>query len=398
MGVLINSLRKNKIEFFITFCILSNLFTTFLPVFLYSLGLLLMGYKMTKCNVCVNKHRTLFVILIFYICITSMINLVLSPKILLFSYILVLTCPMLTSLKWHLFKRQLFKCLACGFVVVVLINLYAHYIGYNLRALRLQWDDLTDKQFSGFCDQPMWLSAAAAVSTIFSSYLIFKLSSKKWKCFSVVLAVSSLYIVMLSGSRAAFASCVVSVFLVLYILIRDHIRRIKYVFFMSMFVLALSPWLFSRQTTGAMLVKQEYQERIDRTSRADLWEQRMNEFKSSPLIGVGFAAHGVGLQTEVSKVEYGGGWISVLSQMGILGAIIVLFINMKILTPLRKIRKDDFMVFVYALYFFFCAHSIVEGYMFQSGWYMCFVFWLVTGLLIEYKQYGKAVVGLQYEK
>lgn len=65
------------------------------------------------------------------------------------------------------------KCLFIGFVGVMLVNLYAKIIGFNLRALTQQWEDLIDKQFSGFCDQPMWLAAAAAVATIYCAYLVF---------------------------------------------------------------------------------------------------------------------------------------------------------------------------------------------------------------------------------
>ena len=55
------------------------------------------------------------------------------------------------------------------------------------------------------------------------------------------------------------------------------------------------------------------------------------------------------------------------------------------------------MMVIYAAYFFFIVHSIVEGYMFQGGWYLCFIFWLVIGLLIENKQYGEIIEQLKLE-
>lgn len=147
--------------------------------------------------------------------------------------------------------------------------------------------------------------------------------------------------------------------------------------------------MLTRETTGAMLAKQEYQESIERHSRETLWEQRLEEFKSSPIIGIGFAAHGTEEDKTTSRVELGGGWIAVLSQIGILGAIIIAIINIKALLSFNATRNDYFMSYIYALYIFFCIHSIVEGYMLQGGWYMCIILWMTQGLLIEHKRFGK---------
>lgn len=145
------------------------------------------------------------------------------------------------------------------------------------------------------------------------------------------------------------------------------------------------------------MAKQEYQEETGTTSRDAIWTDRMAEFKSSPLIGVGFGAHGIGEDKEVSRVETGGGWISILSQTGIIGLILALSIILKAFTPIRKIRQDNSMICIYAAYFFFIVHSIVEGYMFQGGWYLCLIFWMVIGLLIENKQYGPMISQLKQE-
>lgn len=393
MNAIFKYIRKNWFELLVTLFVLSNLFPTFTSNYIYAGAWLLIGYKMAKNKVYLNRDASWFLFLMVFICITSMINLVVSSKIMMFFVILILTCPIYTSLSWHIYKKNLMRFLSYGFVAVTLINLYAYIIGFNLRAIHKQWEDLTDKQFSGFCDQPMWLSAAAAVSSIFCAYNIFsqQKKTKKQLLLYIILLIISIYITMIAGSRSAFIASMAAILILLYILVKSKAKLIKYIVIIGLAVLALSPWMLDRETIGAMMAKQEHQEAIGQTSRDELWAQRMAEYKSSPLIGVGFAAHGVGDETEVGKVEYGGGWISILSQMGILGAIIVLFINLRVLTSLKRIRRDEFMAYIYALYFFFCAHSIVEGYMFQSGWYICLVFWLVTGLLIENKQYGKLI-------
>ena len=317
----------------------------------------------------------------------------LDLRLVLFSFILILTCPVYTSLRWHLYKKRIMKNLFIGFIVVVLINFYAKMIGYNLRAMIQGWEDLTDKQFSGFCDQPMWLAAAAAVSTIFCAYLVFEQIKKKrmLQYFYIVLLLCSIYVTMISGSRSAFLAAMGAMCVVLYLLVKNKARLIKYVISAAVVALVLSPIFFNRKTSGAMMAKQEYQEEIGQTSRDQIWTDRMVEFKSSPLLGVGFGAHGVGEDKEVSTVETGGGWISILAQTGILGLVLAISIIFKAFTPIRKIRQDNSMMVIYAAYFFFIVHSIVEGYMFQGGWYLCLIFWMVIGLLIENKQYGPII-------
>ena len=157
----------------ITFCILSNLFGFFLPKYLYYLGLGILAFKMSKMGVKHNKNSKMFILFILLIVISSLINMMLDLRMVLFAFVLFLTCPIYTSLKWHLYKRKIMKCLFVGFVGVVIINMYAKITGFNLRAITQQWEDLTDKQFSGFCDQPMWLSAASAVASIYCANLVF---------------------------------------------------------------------------------------------------------------------------------------------------------------------------------------------------------------------------------
>ena len=207
----------------------------------------------------------------------------------------------------------------------------------------------------------------------------------------------SIYITMISGSRSAFLAAMGATCIALYLLVKNKGRLIKYIISSAVVAMVLSPVFFNRKTTGAMMEKQEYQEEVGQTSRNAIWADRMAEFKSSPLIGVGFGAHGVGDEKEVSRVETGGGWISILSQTGIIGLVLALSIILKAFTPIRKIRQDNSMICIYAAYFFFIVHSIVEGYMFQGGWYLCLIFWMVIGLLIENKQYGPTIQRLKQE-
>lgn len=114
MSKLLNYIKNNKFEVFITFCILSNLFPFFLSSNIYYVGLFLLAYKMSKKGVRQNKNAILFVLFIILIAISSLVNMMLDLRMVLFAFVLFLTCPIYTSLKWHLYKRKIMKCLFVG--------------------------------------------------------------------------------------------------------------------------------------------------------------------------------------------------------------------------------------------------------------------------------------------
>ena len=125
------------------------------------------------------------------------------------------------------------------------------------------------------------------------------------------------------------------------------------------------------------------------TSRDELWSQRMEEFKSSPIWGIGFAAHGVGIHKQVGRNESGGSFISVLAQAGIIGFIFIIAIWAAAILFPRQIGSDYNTILFYASFVFMSIHSILEGYMFQAGWYLCLIIWFVIGLMIEHKMMRK---------
>ena len=138
-----------------------------------------------------------------------------------------------------------------------------------------------------------------------------------------------------------------------------------------------------------MLQKQETQEETGVTSRDLLWAQRMAEFNSSPIYGVGFAVQGTDEDQTVGRGESGSSWLSILAQTGVIGFVIALILWCKSFTRLRHIRYDSENVLAYALFLFFTVHSILEGYMFQGGWYMCVICWLTVAVVTEARMYRK---------
>ena len=124
------------------------------------------------------------------------------------------------------------------------------------------------------------------------------------------------------------------------------------------------------------------------TSRTTLWNARIEEFESSPIWGIGFGVTGIGGNANTGRAETGSGWLSVLSQTGILGIVIVLLLIKCAIVPLDLLRQNKRMVLYSSVLVFLCLHTIFEAYLFQSGWYLCLILWTIVSILDDYKLYS----------
>lgn len=399
IGKIIKNLKVNYVEILITFCLFSNLYPYIFPSFLYIIGVFLLALKILKYNVSFVSQNTIYVFFIAIICLSSIINLALDLRLILFVVILIVTGPFLTSIRWHLYKKKLMGFILKGFACTVIISLIAKLMGinyqvlYNFRGISAMMYGGVD-EFSGFAKFPMWNSAAAAISTIYFAYLLFKgkSTSLKYKWGYIVMLLASMYVCIISASRSAFAFSVLSSVLLFYWLSFNVKTIVKYLVILGALGILLFP--FYMESAIRMVQKQETQEKTGESSRDALWAKRMEEFESSPVFGVGFAVNGVGMNKKIGRDESGSSWLAILAQTGVIGFIIALILWFKTFVRPKKIKYDMEYTLIYALVCFFTFHSIFEGYMFQGGWYMCVICWMCLGLLNEAQIYKHKLVML----
>ena len=119
-------------------------------------------------------------------------------------------------------------------------------------------------------------------------------------------------------------------------------------------------------------------------SRSAHFGEGFEKLNESPLIGSGFATAWYRGVLHKGRLESGSGWLSILFQLGALGAIIMLFILKKVTRVFKYIRHDRrLQLFVISL-LFLCLHSCFEGYLLTVGYYIGFVFWLLISHIICY--------------
>lgn len=383
-------IAKNIYELITVFFIFTNLFPKWFPQFVYYLSFLMILFKEFRYKRPMHKNAYLFIIFCVFLWLSSTINAVLDLRLVLFTLILYMSMPS-NSLGWHQYKIKLFNCIFLGFGLATLANFYAKINGFNM----LKEDEYMlgmgrVGEFSGFANFAMWTSCAGAMSTLFFVSMAFRKSLQnkilKIICYAMILV--SLYITIISASRSAFFLSLACSLLIIKMQSRKVTSLMRNLIIIGCTALCFAPVLIDN--ADAMLNKKNGLEiTVENTSRDALWSQRMEEFRSSPIFGVGFAAHGVGDNKQVGRNESGGSFISVLAQAGIIGFIIVILIWIAAIMMPKKIGNNPDMILIYAGFIFMSIHSIIEGYMFQAGWYMCLVIWLSVGIMIEHKTLSK---------
>ena len=121
-------------------------------------------------------------------------------------------------------------------------------------------------------------------------------------------------------------------------------------------------------------------------------KDRIADFNSSPIYGVGFAAMENIRRSKVDFkkgiIESGSSWFLILGSTGALGLffyILTLFANMRI--PWKKSEN----LIIISCVCFFLAHSMVEGYIISFGAPQCALFWLFVGILRSHVDYNSKV-------
>lgn len=378
--------KENKYELITTFFIFTNLFPAWFPQWTYYVSFAMIALKFLKFEKVSHPKAWLFGGLIAFLWFTTIIGNALDLRLVLFTIVLWLFKPS-GSQDLHDYKVKLMKNIYWGFGLVTLANFYAKLAGINMKE-GAAWMEAHRgfSEFSGFATHSMWTSCAAAISATFFVSLAFRKTDmskgQKIVCYGMILI--SLYITMISASRAAFFLALACSALIIWMQTEKFTTLMRNVLIVGFTALFFAPFLMDN--SAAMLNKKNaLKVTTKNTSRDELWTERMAEFHSSPVIGIGFAAHGVGRHKTVGRNESGGGFISVLAQTGIIGILFIALIWAAATTTPRRIGHDPNMILIYSSFVFFSIHNILEGYMFQAGWYLCLVIWLIIGIMIEHK-------------
>lgn len=325
------------------------------------------------------KYTKLNILFLLTCYISVLSNFYIDYRILVFTGMMLICAPFYVSKKIFLFERKILSVILLFFPVVSMIAMYCYIKGINAFA---QEGIHIDLSFSAIYYHPMWLAPVAGLANVTLLWCLFQLSNKCFRCIVFLILLLSIYVTVVAASRAALFASMITMALYVVYNIRNVKRFVLYLLVIGFLATVSAPIYIEH--SAQIQNKFEGGKGKKYGSRSDHFEEGFEKLKESPLIGSGFATAWYRGVLHKGRLESGSGWLSILFQLGALGAIIMLFILKKVTRVFKYIRHDRrLQLFVVSL-LFLCLHSCFEGYLLTVGYYIGFVFWLLISHIICY--------------
>lgn len=305
-------------------------------------------------------------------------------RFLLFILMTLLISPAIVSRTFLKFRARVFVTIFILLQYVIILSALFGFTGNGFQ----------HTYFQGITNHSMVLGPMSALSFLFCIYqFLHKGFSIKKNLFYIILMLMSLYCLLQAASRTAFIACIISLIVFLGMYNKNNLRK-YFKSLLTISIIAIICFPIWRQYTDKLVSKNEGSAtELSIDSRESHWESRIIEFKSNPLIGIGFSSVDINKDSgstfsDDGKVETGSSWLAVLSMTGILGFIplcIIFIISFRrswklwIFTPLLS-------SFLISLQCFWVLHMLAEGYIFAGGSSLFFCVWLLLGVMYSLQE------------
>lgn len=247
--------------------------------------------------------------------------------------------------------------------------------------------------FTGFMVHSMTLAPFLGVALILALHKLYEFQGfrpSKSRKYLLIVAIVLIFIShLLASSRSAILASIGGAAFFFFKYYQRRLGRLVLLYVSLPLLVVFSYPIWEGYTEGIQR-KMEYNERNDDlyASRRSNWDTRLAEFKSSPIIGIGFAHITDHVDIETGTSEPGSSWLAVLAQTGVLGAGVVILLFLGNLWMLIRDKENTLMAATLGgLLVLFILHMMAEGYLLASGSYLFFYLWLLLGNIQLYKTY-----------
>jgi hypothetical protein len=332
----------------------------------------------------INLEMILLILAVLFSIMVNEIPVFFVPyeRFLMFFIIILLIGPLLFSKKLIYFRLSVFESFNKINIVICALSFLGLSTGIY-RGITYSHFGGQRADFTGLYNHSMVLGPLAAIATISCLYYAYNITSKKKKYLLYVTSFLCFLSVVSAGSRSALLALFFGFLFFLYKAYgKNMIKTVTVLIFFSLILVSTYP-LWQERTTF-MFSKMDSGDVLD--SRAAKWEQRIVEFNSSPIFGIGFASIDVTLGDDFDKekgtIEPGSSWLAVLSMTGLLGFLIFFFMILKKILFVLNTSNDSLkLAYLGSILIIFIFHMFAEGYVFASGSLLFFFFWLVMGVI-----------------
>ncbi|MEG1643939.1 MAG: O-antigen ligase family protein [Bacteroidales bacterium] len=304
----------------------------------------------------------------------------------LFAIITLITSPFIQSNFLDKFRIITFTYIQYLLLVIIILSVSAFVTGEK---------GITG--FEGFTSHSMIMSSIAAISIITLFYLLY---SKKlsWKIVTPLL-ILAFPMMLMGASRIALSGCLCGLLFFFYKINRNNITQfVKAVIIITVLLSATYP-LWNSYLSGIeaknKTINEDTGEKELTSSRDIMWQQRLKEFESSPMIGIGFcyAPYIASIDKQTGEIEFtntktgiiepGSAWLGILSMTGILGFLCILVLWIRSFHICMKLEKKDFYfsILLSSLLVYYSIQMIAEGAIYSAGGFDCFMIWILIGTI-----------------
>lgn len=343
-----------------------------------------------------NKERTsLIYILYLGVCFFSIIlndiPAFYSIEFRFLAFILVLSAfsPMVNGRRIALLRLRLLYFVTVLSTVLILANFIIFQMGGVSEKL-MQIYHRTGVYFGTTASNEFATLGAISIMYIITFIVSFFKKLKIWEfCALLALLFCCISMMLIASSRTALIGTILSIILVTGYASKDNFKRLSIAIAVLMVFFLLAFLVFSDSMRGIIEYKQAGDiSHVDVGSRTSMWKTRLEEFRSSPLYGIGFAT--ISNPTKFSQaegvIEAGSGWLSVLSQTGILGGIcIICMLIPNILFLWRNKLRSYCFIWMVGLGAIFFVSPISEAYITSVGAVLCCLFWLTLSVIDSFR-------------
>lgn len=304
------------------------------------------------------------------------------PRYVLFSALIMCVSPIFQGEKLRMYRERIFLCTMWACVFLGIGSFIGWFLGINYM-ISNAIDFITSAgSFGGLTHHSMMLGSIAGVGACFLVSKAFAGKHYLWWAG----AAAALFAVFFSASRSASMAALVGIFVTLYRHSGSTSNFLKVG--LVTFIIAASTFSLWEGALSGVIKKNQGTSALNYDSRQKMWDERIAEFKSSPIYGVGFCAAKISKNSIIDKqsgrLESGSSWLIIFSMLGIIGACIV--ITLFVRAFLTAYKGDDSLsplkCGILALFF---VHMFAEGYVFAGGSFLAFMLWLTVGVATDCK-------------
>ncbi|MCD8182167.1 MAG: O-antigen ligase family protein [Bacteroides sp.] len=349
------------------------------------------------CVYCIKERRTIspIYIIYLYVCLLSIALNYIKPfynieqRFVVYIILLLAFSLLINSRKIALMRLHLLHMMTIFSVVTVTLNYIIFQLG-GAPAAQMEIYEATGIYWGSTANNEMGTLGSIAVMYVVV-FLINFIKRLKWWETAVLLGClfCCAAMMLLASSRTSLLCTVAAIVLIVVYYNRDSMKKIVTAGVLLLVAFVVSFALLKSEMRGILEYKQGGNtSHIDTNSRKGLWDVRIKEFNSSPVYGIWFAT--ISNPNEFAKkngtIEAGSGWMSVLSQTGILGAICIgIIIIPNIIYLFRSRSKSYCYTWMVGLTCIFLISPISEAYITTISAVLCCLFWLNYSVIDSFR-------------